>query len=114
MTNRSPSPGTTLPGTLLLRTRRLRARRRSLSSCGWRGCHLLSDTAAITYAGLEQLGDGSLIGLEQFNRPLQTLKPFAQRLALMIMRLDFLLDRSDLLAQSLFERIYRIHPHNGS
>ena len=92
---------------LLLRTRRLRARRRSLSSFVWRGCHLLSDTASITYAGLEQLGDGSLIGLEQFIRPLQTLKPFAQRLDLMIMRLDFLLDRSDLLAQSLFERIYR-------
>jgi hypothetical protein len=67
-----------------------------------------------TDAGQQQLGDGSLIGLEQFIRPLQTLKLFAQRLNLLIMGLDFLLDRGDLLAQSPLERIYRIHPHNGS
>jgi hypothetical protein len=41
----------------------------------------------ITDAGLEQLGDGSLIGLEQFIRSLETFKPFAQRLNLLIMRL---------------------------
>jgi len=70
-----------------------------------RGCHLPSDTAPITDAGLQQLGNRSLIGLEQFIRPLQTLKPFAQRLDLMSMRLDFLLDHGDLVAR--MECIYR-------
>jgi hypothetical protein len=64
--------------------------------------------------GLQQLGNRRLIGLEQFIRPLQSLESPGQRLALLIMRLEFLLNRGDLLAQSLFERIYRIHPHNGS
>ena len=98
---------------LFLRTRGLRARR-PLRRGGRRGCHLPSDTAPITYAGLQQLGNRRLIGVEQFIRPLQTLKPCAQRLGLLIVRLDFLLDRGDLLAQSLFERTYRIHHHNGS
>jgi hypothetical protein len=33
----------------------------------------------ITYAGLEQLGNCSLIGLEQFIRPLQSLDSLGQR-----------------------------------
>jgi hypothetical protein len=44
----------------------------------------------LSNAGLEQLGGGRLIGLEQFIRPRQTLKPCAQRLDLLIMRLDCL------------------------
>src|SRR5438876_5840175 len=60
--------------------------RRSVRRDGRRGCHLPSDTTPIAGAGLQQLGDGSLIGLEQFIRPLQTLKSFAQRLDLLIMR----------------------------
>src|SRR5437773_4475475 len=72
---------------LFLRTHGPRARR-SLRRGGRHGCHLPSDTAPITYAGLEQLGDGSLIGLEQFIRPFQTLQSFAQRLDLLIMRLE--------------------------
>ena len=54
------------------------------------GCRLPGDAAPITYAGLEQLGKCSLIGVEQLIRPLQTIKPFGQRLYLLITRLDFL------------------------
>jgi hypothetical protein len=50
-----------------------------------------------------------LIRLEQFIRPLQPFQSFSQGLDLLIMRLDFLLDRGDLLAQPFVERIDRIH-----
>jgi len=82
---------------------------RSLRRGGRRGCRPPSDTAPIAYAGLKQLGNRRLIGLEQFIRPLQSFQSLGQRLDLLAMRLDFLLDRSDRLAQSLFECIYRIH-----
>src|SRR5215471_8486677 len=36
--------------------------------CGW---HLPRDTTSISRAGLKQLDDGSLLGLEQFSRPFQ-------------------------------------------
>jgi hypothetical protein len=55
---------------LLLRPRGLRADRGSLQRGRWRGCHLPSDTASISYASLKQLGNRSLIRLEQFIRPL--------------------------------------------
>src|SRR6266851_8260036 len=94
---------------LLLRPRCLRADRCSLHRGRWRGCHLPSDTASISYAGLKQLGNRSLIRLEQFIRPLQPFQSLSQGLDLLIMRLDFLLDRGDLLAQPFVERIDRIH-----
>jgi hypothetical protein len=78
---------------------------RSVRRDGRRGCHLPSDTAPIADAGLQQLGDGSLIGLEQFIRPRQTLKPFVQRLELLIMRLDFLLDRAAISSRSRFLKV---------
>src|SRR5713101_5454337 len=93
----------------LLRPRCLRADRCSLHCGRWRGCHLPSDTASISYAGLKQLGNRSLIRLEQFIRPLQPFQSLGQRLDLLIMRLDFLLDRGELVAQPLVERIDRIH-----
>jgi len=62
----------------------------SLRRGGRRGCRLPSDTAPTIYAGLEQLGGGRLIGLEQLIRPRQTPKPCAQRLDQLIMRLDCL------------------------
>ena len=70
-----------LRAVLLLRTRRLRARRRSLCRYGWRGCHLPSGTAFMNQGGLKQLGNRRLIGLEQFIRPLQSLESPGQRLA---------------------------------
>ncbi len=85
---------------LLLRPRCLQADRCSLHGGRWRGCHLPSGTASISYAGLKQLGNRSLIRLEQFIRPLQPFQSFSQGLDLLIMRLDFLLDRGDLVAQS--------------
>src|SRR5216684_8430997 len=94
---------------LLLRPRRLQADRRSLHRGSWRGCHLPSGPASISDAGLKQLGNRSLIRLEQFIRPLQPCQSFGQRLDLLIMRLDFLLDCGDLVAQPLVERIDRIH-----
>ena len=75
---------------LLQGTGCLRVGRRSLRRGGWRGCRLPSDAAPITYAGLEQLGGGRLIGLDQLIRPRQTPKPYAQRLDLLTMRLDCL------------------------
>src|SRR5229473_6980915 len=94
---------------LLLRPRRFQADRCSLHRGCWRGCQRPSDTASISYAGLKQLGNRSLIGLEQFIRPLQPFQSFSQGLDLLIMRLDFLLDCGDLVAQPLVERIDRIH-----
>ena len=83
---------------LLLRPYCLQADCCSLHRGGWRGCHLPSGTASISYAGLKQLDNRSLIRLEQFIRPLQAFQSFGQRLDLLIMRLDFLLDRGDLVA----------------
>src|SRR5712691_2910847 len=94
---------------LLLRPRCLQADRCSLHRGRWRGCHLPSGTAPISYAGLKQLGNRSLIRLEQFTRPLKPCQSFGQRLDLLIMRLDFLPDCGDLVAQPLVERIDRIH-----
>jgi hypothetical protein len=94
---------------LLLRPRCLQADRCSLHCGRWCGCDLPSDTASISYAGLKQLGNRSLIILEQFIRPLQPFQSLGQRLDLLIMRLDFLLDRGDLVAQPLVERIDGIH-----
>src|SRR5260370_8600526 len=55
---------------LLLRPRWLQADRCSLHRGGWRGCHLPTGTAFISYSGLKQLGHRSLIRLEQFTLPL--------------------------------------------
>ena len=77
------------PPELLLRPRCLQADRCSLHRGRWRGCHLPSGTASISYAGLKQLGNRSLIRLEQFIRPLQPFQSFGQRLDLLIMRLEF-------------------------
>src|SRR2546430_12533381 len=56
---RRPPRSTLFPYTTLFR---------SVRRDGRRGCHLPSDTAPIADAGLQQLGDGSLIGLDQFIR----------------------------------------------
>jgi len=87
-------PVCTLPGAnlsaapeLLLRPGCLQADRCSLHRGRWRGCHPPSGTASIRYAGLKQLGNRSLIRLEQFIRPLQPFQSFGQRLDLLIMRL---------------------------
>src|SRR6266851_3068091 len=87
------------PGLFLQSTGCLRVGRRSLRRGGWGGCRLPSDAAPITYAGLEQLSNRSLIGLEQFIRPLQSFESLGQPLDLLIMELDFLLDRDDLITQ---------------
>src|SRR5438105_15659611 len=63
---------------LFLRTRGLRPLR-LLCRSGRRGCHLTSDTASITDAGLQPLGYGRLIGLEQFIFPHLTLTHLAQK-----------------------------------
>ena len=94
---------------LLLRPRCLRADRCSLHRGRWRGCHLPSGTASISYVGLKQRGNRSLIRLEQFIRPLQPFQSFGQRLDLLIMRLDFLLYCSGLVLQPSLKCIYRIH-----
>src|SRR5438067_2352453 len=78
---------------LLLRPSCLPAERCSLHRGCWCGGHLPSDTPSISYAGVKQLGNRSLIGLEQFIRPLQPFQSLGQRLGLLIMRLNFLLDR---------------------
>jgi hypothetical protein len=51
----------------LQRTCCLRVGRCSLRRGSWRGCRLPSHTASVTYAGLEQVGDGSLFGLEKLD-----------------------------------------------
>ena len=94
---------------LLLRPRCLQADCCSLHRGGWRGCHLPSDTASISYAGLKQLGNRSLIRLEQFICPLQPFQSFSLGLDLLVMRFDFPLYRSDLVAQAFVERMDRIH-----
>jgi hypothetical protein len=84
---------------LLVRSGCLWAGRRFLHFRGGRGRHLLRDTASISYAGLKQLGDCSLFRLEQFSRPLQPFKSFGQGLDLLIMRLDFFLDRGGFVVE---------------
>ena len=58
---------------------------------GSRGRHQPGDTAPITDASLQQLGNRRVLGVEQFIRPLQSFESLGQRLDLLIMRLDFLL-----------------------
>src|SRR5438034_9487183 len=65
-----------------------RVGRRSLRRRGRCGRYLPTDTAPISDAGLQQLGNRRLVGVEQFIRPLQTLQSFAQHLDVLIMRLD--------------------------
>jgi len=94
---------------LLLRPRCLQADRCSLHCGRWLSCHLPSDIASISYAGLKQLDHRSLIRLEQFICPLQPFQSFSQGLDLLVMRFDFALYRSDLVAQAFVERMDRIH-----
>ena len=82
------------------------AGRRFLYLRSWRRRHLPSGTASVGYSGLKQLANSCLIRIKQFIRPLQTLKSLGQCLDLLIMRLDFLLDRGDLITQPLVERVY--------
>jgi hypothetical protein len=58
---------------LLLHFRCLQADRYSLHLGRWRDCHLPSDIASISSAGLKQPGNRSLIRVEQFIRPLEPL-----------------------------------------